>query len=77
MKAHEITSAIAHYCPEAKNCAWSEIDGMGYFRCDLDGKRRVITVELTGWHHMLGVPIPAEEKSFGEVLGEIIRELKK
>lgn len=77
MKAHEVINAIQTYCPEAKNCTWTEHKGMGYFSADISGKRRSITVELSGYHFMLGTQIPSEEKSFAEVLAEIIKGVKE
>lgn len=77
MKASEIVNAIQTYCPEAKDCAWEEHRGMGYFKATVNGKRKCITVDLSGWNYMLGVAIPGDEKSFGEVLAEIIKGVKE
>lgn len=76
MKAHEIISAIQTYCPEAKDCAWEERQGMGYFKATVNGMRRAITVDLSHYWHMMGVPIPGEDKGWAEVLAEIIKGIK-
>jgi len=76
VNASEVVHAIQHYCPEAKDSSWEEHRGMGYFKTTLHGSRRVITVDLSGWNYMLGVAIPGDENSFGEVLAEIIRGLQ-
>lgn len=76
MNASEVVRAIQTYCPEAKDSSWEERRGMGYFKTTLHGSRRVITVDLSGYSYMMGVAIPGDEKSFGEVLGEIIRGIQ-
>ena len=77
MNASEVVHAIQSYCHEAKDCAWEEHRGMGYFKTTVNGKRKCITVDLSGWNYMLGVAIPGDEKSFGEVLAEIIKGVKE
>lgn len=76
MKASDITNAIQAYCPEAKDCVWEEHGLMGYFKATVNGQRRVITVDLSHYWHMMGVPIPGEDKGYAEVLAEIIKAIK-
>jgi len=75
--ADQIITEVQKYHPSIKDCAWSVHKGLGYFRCDHNGKRRAIPVETHHWWHGMGVPMQGQERSLMEVVSEIVVGLEQ
>ncbi len=69
MTETDIIREVRQFHPSIKECAWSVTQGMGYFRCQFEGKRRAIAVETehSGYFYTPGRP-----KNLLEVVSEIV-----
>lgn len=77
MNATQIITEVQRLYPAAQDCAWDTKGDAGYFKTTIDGKRRVIPVELRDWWWGFGNPIRGQERSFADVVQDIVKELRK